>query len=103
MAQAAQMETMTQNDYLIYRIICGINQKEATDKLLSIPQDNFNLEEIKRIAESMEAAKNYKEAITPKAKPAERSYHTKTNYQRAKQQEWTEKYAPKQENNDTNN
>ena len=102
MAQAAQMETMTQNDYLIYRIICGINQKEATDKLLSIPQDNFNLEEIKRIAESMEAAKNYKEAITPKTKSAI-AFHTKTNYQKDKQHKWIEKYAPKQKtNNDAN-
>ena len=98
MAQAAQMETMTQNDYLIYRIICGINQKEATDKLLSITQDNFNLEEIKRIAESMEAAKNYKKAITPKNKPAKTAYHKKTNYQQTKQ------HAPKHETkNDTNN
>ena len=46
LAQAAQMEEMAQNDYLIYRIICGINHKESMDKLLSIPQDNFNLEEI---------------------------------------------------------
>ena len=96
LAQAAQMENMTQNDYLIYRIICGINQKEATDKLLSIPQDNFNLEEIRRIAESMEAAKNYKKAITPNRKPAESNH---TTYQRQKRQTWIDKHGSKPETN----
>lgn len=43
LAQADQMEEMTQNDYLIYRIIFGINHKDSMDKLLSIPQDNFKI------------------------------------------------------------
>ena len=97
LALAAQMENMTNNDYLIYRIICGINQKEATDKLLSIPQDNFNLEEIRRIAESMEAAKNYKKAITPNRKPVE--CNQTSNYQRQKRQNWIDKHGSKPETN----
>ena len=97
LAQAAQMEEMTQNDYLIYRIICGINHKESMDKLLSIPQDNFNLEEIRRMAESMEAAQNYKQAITPnKAERETTSCNatSTTNYQRQKRQNWTNKHSP---------
>jgi hypothetical protein len=102
LAQVAQMEEMTQNDYLIYRIICGINHKESMDKLLSIPQDNFNLEEIRRMAESMEAAQNYKQAITPNK--AERETNncdltSNTNYQRQKRQNWTNKHHPESTNN----
>ena len=97
LALAAQMENMTNNDYLIYRIICGINQKEATDKLLSIPQDNFNLEEIRRIAESMEAAKNYKKAITPNRRPAE--CNQTSTYQRQKRQVWIDKHGSQPETN----
>jgi hypothetical protein len=103
LAQAAQMEEMTQNDYLIYRIICGINHKESMDKLLSIPQDNFNLEEIRRMAESMEAAQNYKQAITPnKAERETTSCNatSTTNYQRQKRQNWTNKHSPESTNND---
>jgi hypothetical protein len=102
LAQAAQMEEMTQNNNLIYRIICGINHKESMDKLLSIPQDNFNLEEIRRMAESMEAAQNYKQAITPNK--AERDTNncdltSNTNYQRQKRQNWTNKHSPESTNN----
>ena len=97
LALAAQLENMTNNDYLIYCIICGINQKEATDKLLSIPQDNFNLEEIRRIAESMEAAKNYKKAITPNRKPAE--CNQTSNYPRQKRQVWIDKHGSQPETN----
>ena len=97
LALAAQLENMTNNDYLIYRIICGINQKEATDKLLSIPQDNFNLEEIRRIAESMEAAKHYKKAITQNRKHTE--CNQTSNYQRQKRHNWIDKHGSKPETN----
>ena len=59
LAAAAQLEQMGQNDYLIFRMIAGINDPYTADKLLSIPQADFNLEEIERVALACEAAKNY--------------------------------------------
>ena len=59
LAAAAQLEQMGQNDYLVFRIIAGINDSHTADKLLSIPQADFNLEEINRVAVACEAAKNY--------------------------------------------
>ena len=59
LAAAAQLEQMGQNDYLVFRIIAGINDPYTEDKLLSIPQADFNLEEINRVAVACEAAKNY--------------------------------------------
>ena len=59
LAAAAQLEQMGQNDYLIFRMIAGINDSHTVDKLLSIPQADFNLEEIERVALTCEAAKNY--------------------------------------------
>ena len=59
LALAAELETMDQNDYLIFRIIIGINDPATVDKLLAIPQENFHLEEIHRVATALEAAKNY--------------------------------------------
>ena len=37
----------------------GINDPASVDKLLSIPQADFNLEEVHRVAVACEAAKNY--------------------------------------------
>ena len=59
LAAAAQLEQMGQNDYLIFRMIAGINDSYTADKLLSIPQADFNLEEVERVALACEAAKNY--------------------------------------------
>ena len=59
LAAAAQLEQMGQNDYLIFRMIAGINDSHTADKLLSIPQADFNLEEVERVALTCEAAKNY--------------------------------------------
>ena len=56
---AAQLENMGQKEYLIFRIIAGINDPATVDKLLSIPQADFNLEEVHRVAVACEAAKNY--------------------------------------------
>ena len=50
---------MGRNEYLIFRIISGINDPASVDKLLSIPQADFNLEEVHRVAVACEAAKNY--------------------------------------------
>ena len=58
LAAAAQLEQMGQNDYLIFRVIAGINDSYTADKLLSIPQAEFTLEEINRVAVACEAAKN---------------------------------------------
>ena len=57
LAAAAQLEQMGQNDYLIFRVIAGINDSYTADKLLSIPQAEFTLEEINRVAVACEAAK----------------------------------------------
>ena len=59
LAAAAQLEQMGQNDYLIFRMIAGIKESHTVDKLLSIPQADFNLEEVERVALTCEAAKNY--------------------------------------------
>ena len=59
LASAAQLEQMKQNDYLIFRVIAGINDSYTADKLLSIPQADFTLEEVNRVAVACEAAKNY--------------------------------------------
>ena len=59
LASAAQLEKMGRNEYLIFRIISGINDPASVDKLLSIPQADFNLEEVHRVAVACEAAKNY--------------------------------------------
>ena len=59
LAAAAQLENLNQNDYLMFRVITGINDPDSVDKLLSIPQADFNLEEVHRVAVACEAAKNY--------------------------------------------
>ena len=65
LAQAARLEEMTQNDYLIFRVIVGINDPPSVDKLLAIPQEDFNIEEIHRIATAQEAARNYSQINKP--------------------------------------
>ena len=59
LATAAQLENMDQNDYLIFRVLVGIDDPSSVDKLLAIPATDFNLEEVHRVATSCEAAKNY--------------------------------------------
>ena len=59
LAAAAQLEQMGQNDYIMFRFIAGVNDSYTTDKILSIPQNDFNLEEVNRVAVACEAAKNY--------------------------------------------
>jgi hypothetical protein len=58
-AATAQLEDLDKNDYIIFCIITGINDKEVLNKLLSIPHDRFNLEEIECIAHSCKAAQAY--------------------------------------------
>ena len=50
---------MGRKEYYIFRIIAGINDPVSVDNLLSIPQADFNLEEVHRVAVACEAAKNY--------------------------------------------
>ena len=69
LANAAQLENMGQKEYLMFRIIAGINDPSSVDKLLSIPQADFNLEEVHRVAVACEAAKNYSGLISPKTLP----------------------------------
>ena len=59
LATAAQLENMDQNDYLIFRVLVGIDDPTSVDKLLAIPSNDFNLEEVHRVATACEAAKNY--------------------------------------------
>ena len=59
LAVAAQLEHMRRDDYLIYRIMVGLDDKDTVDKLLAIPTADFSLEEVHRVATSCEAARNY--------------------------------------------
>ena len=59
LALAAQLENMGRDDYLIYRLIVGLNDDKTIDKLLAIPNQDFTLEEVHRVATQVEAANNY--------------------------------------------
>ena len=47
------------NDYLTFRVIAGLNDPKSVDKILSIPAQDFTLEEVNRVAVACETAKNY--------------------------------------------
>ena len=59
LATAANLENLEMNDYLCFRVIAGMNDSKIVDKILSIPAQDFNLEEINRVAVACEAARNY--------------------------------------------
>ena len=59
LALAANLEEMTMQDYLIFRVMVGLNDPKTVDKLLSIPVQDFTLEEVNRVSVACEAAKNY--------------------------------------------
>ena len=98
---SAAISEMRPDEILIMRICTGIEDQAVLDRILQIPNEDFKLEEVQRLCVRAESAKNFQKQMKPQS---QQSYYTgKTNYQKAKQQEWTEKYAPKQEtNNDTN-
>ena len=64
LAAAAQLEYLNRNDYLIFRVITDINDPDSLDKLLSIPQADFNIKEIHQVTVACEAAKNYTDLST---------------------------------------
>ena len=59
LAAAANLENMDMNDYKIFRVIAGLNDSKCVDKILSIPLQDFNFEEVKRVGVQYETAKNY--------------------------------------------
>jgi hypothetical protein len=50
---------MELNDYKMFRVIAGLNDPKCVDKLLSIPLQDFNFEEVKRVGVQYQTAKNY--------------------------------------------
>ena len=85
LAAAAQLENLNQNDYLIFRVITGLNDPDSVDKLLSIPQADFNLEEVHRVAVACEAAKNYTGLSTKSGNISLKVSQKKTNQTSHKQ------------------
>ena len=59
LASAANLENMELNDYKMFRVIAGVNDPKCVDKLLSIPLQDFNFEEVKRVGVQYQTAKNY--------------------------------------------
>ena len=59
LASAANLENLEMNDYLCFRVIAGLNDPKSVDKILSIPAQDFTLEEVNRVAVSCETARNY--------------------------------------------
>ena len=59
LAAAANLENMEMNDYTMFRVIAGLNDPKCVDKLLSIPLNDFNYEEVKRVGVQYQTAKNY--------------------------------------------
>ena len=59
MATAANLENMEMNDYKMFRVIAGLNDPKCVDKILSIPLQDFNYEEVKRVGVQYQTAKNY--------------------------------------------
>ena len=59
LASAANLESMEMNDYKMFRIIAGLNDPKCVDKILSIPLQDFNFEEVKRVGVQYQTAKNY--------------------------------------------
>ena len=59
LAAAANLENLEMNDYLTFRVIAGLNDPKSVDKILSIPAQDFTLEEVNRVAVACETAKNY--------------------------------------------
>ena len=59
LALAANLENMEMNDYKLFRIIAGLNDPKCADKILSIPLQDFTLEEVKRVGIQYQTAKNY--------------------------------------------
>jgi len=59
LALVANLENVEINDYKLFRIIAGLNDPRWTDKILSIPLQDFTLEEVKRVGVHNQTAKNY--------------------------------------------
>jgi hypothetical protein len=60
---AARLETMTANEYYIFRVITGITDTPLRNEILKVPADRFNMEEIDRVARCFEAAQTCTAAI----------------------------------------
>ena len=76
---AANLETMRENDYFIFRIVTGITDKDLRDKILEISADNFDIEEVDKVARSYEAAKACTTALQGRSNQASKATHNKSN------------------------
>ena len=57
LAQATNLENMTMQDYIIFRVMVRLNDPKTVDQLLSIPAQDFTIEEVNRVAVACEGAK----------------------------------------------
>ena len=64
-------------DYLIFRVMVGLNDPKTVDKLLSIPIHDFTLEEVNRVAVACEAAKNYSSLNNPQGNVSNKVFQGK--------------------------
>ena len=103
LASAAQLEKMGQKEYLMFRIIAGINDPASADKLLSIPQADFNLEEVHRVAVACEAAKNYTGLNNKPDNIANKVSHRKFSQYRSASNSGNDNSSNQQQDNDMNN
>ena len=59
LATAANLDNLDMNDYLLYKLIAGLNHPKTINKILSIPSQDFNLKEVHRVAVQCDTARNY--------------------------------------------
>ena len=57
LASAANLENLELNDYLCFRVIARINGFKSVDKTLAILAQDFNLEEVNRVASACESTR----------------------------------------------
>ena len=76
LAAAANLENLDMNDYLCFRIIAGLNDPKSVDKILSIPAQDFTLEEVNRVAVACETARNYASLNSKNTANATNSSHS---------------------------
>ena len=87
----------------MFRIIAGINDPASADKLLSIPQADFNLEEVHRVAVACEAAKNYTGLNNNPDNVANKVSHRKFSQYRSASNSGNDNSGNQQQDNDMNN
>ena len=85
LSNAALLEEMTAQDFLIYRIITGVNEAQLRNKILAIPADKFGLQEVDRICRTQESAANYSKLREGNSAAATAKMHSGKSKQKQKQ------------------